>query len=614
MKKKIFINKPNKIIIISFLALAVIGVIYMCSNMYIKDNRVYEVNQDKNQDEIRKIDGQVSTKGKNSFTKLNFHIKNDKFPITVSKDKKYIFYVKPFKDSEKVTNIVSGNIPLKVNLIIYDVENNKEFILKKDIPLITACKWNNEGNMVAFCGGEKIYIYNMDKKTFLFQNETKADYVTYFGWSPDGKRLYTEHSNLPNNTIYYVDSKEKIESYNSHENKYYKGNIDKNYYYVTTNEIVNSTSQRVSTLVVDSNGQKIKKLFSGKFRDAYGISSLLIGENDFGLYYINNINDSFEPLLISNEYIYDVKFIYNEGFVYTIKNRVNDGNNQNNFVMVVVNNKGKEVKRFIVSGGNFSLSPDGKKALVSGRRGEIIDFENNSLEYSTKFKYEDKEEVFKTIRGAAEVIAKYMCSGKYNINETKKYFSNNEKSNQYALLDLKNIYKDKNEIIPTVISNKYDIYIEADDCKIINKSIAYVKVHGILRNSGGSINNLSLELELNYNSKENKWYIVGLSNFSYTDEYKKVENTCNEYIVKAKQGKLFNGLFKNKDLDLLQIQFWDISKPGLALNLKQSNYCKVYIKVKEGKNSSLYKLILHKDIKNNWEISELKKDRLSYLY
>lgn len=611
MKKKIFNNKPNKNVILPIMGLVLIGIFYGCSTMETRDNKLYEVYQDKNQNEIRKIDGQVISKGIDPFRNINFNEGFSKIPVAVSPDNKYIFYMSESKEVGNNKNIISGETSGKFYLMLYDVQSQNSTVLKSDIDLVTLSKWNKQGNIVALLSGEKLYIYNMKKMCFMFQDETKGDFVTYFGWSPDGKRIYTEHANLVNNTVYYMDSKEKVESYSSNESKYYKGALDKEYYYVTTNEITKSTLNKVSTFIVDSNGNKMKKVYNGKFRDSYKTASLLIGENDFRLYYINNINDSYKPMVIDKRCIYDAKFIYNGDFAYTIKNKVEE---EGKFTLILVDKKGKEKERYLVSGGKFSVSPDGKKAQIAGENKEQIDFENSSVQFSTGDIDKQRGEIFKTIRGASEVVAEYMCSGVYDMEKTKEYFSNNDALNQYALLDMEHIYKDKNDIVATIPSSEYDLKLQAANYKVINNANAYVEVVGVMKNSGGSIININIELALTYNTKENKWYVTGLSTFNYTEEYEKVKKLCTDYLVKGKEGKMFMGIFKDKELSLVQIQFWDIAKPGLAANIQNGNYCKVYIRLKEKSKDTIYKMVLHKDTKGNWELTDFKNERLSYLY
>lgn len=611
MKKKIFNNKPNKNVILPIMGLVLIGIFYGCSTMETRDNKLYEVYQDKNQNEMRKIDGQVITNGISPFKKVEFNKGFENMVIDISSDNKYIFYLSQSKESAGNKNIIYGEKSSKYYLMLYSVEDKNSTVLKSDIDLVTLSKWNKQGNVIAFLSGEKLYIYNIEKKSFMFQDEVKVDPVTYFGWSPDGKRLYTEHTNLVNNTVYYMDSKEKVESYSSNESKYYKGMLDKNYYYVTTNEITKSTLNKVSTFIVDAKGNNIKKIYNGKFRDAYKTSALLIGENDFRLYYISNVNDSYKPMVINKGCIYDAKFIYNGDFAYTIRNK---GTGENKFTLILVDKNGSEREKYVVSGGKFSISPDGKQARIAGENKEQIDFEKNSVQFSTGVVDKQKEEVFKAIRGASEVIAEYMCTGIHDMEKTKKYFANNEALNQYALFDMENIYKDKNDIVATIPSRDYDLKLQATSYSVVDNTNAYVTVLGVMRNSGGSIINIDLGLSLTYNAKENKWYVTGISTFNNTDEYKKVKDLCMDYMVKGKEGKLFMGIFKDKELSLVQIQFWDISKPGFAANIDKGNYCKVYMKLKDESKDTIYKLILHKDTQGNWELTDLKNERLSYLY
>jgi hypothetical protein len=67
--------------------------------------------------------------------------------------------------------------------------------LQTEYPIYLA-KWNDKGTAVAFCGGERLTVYDTTKKKLLLSSKLKNDSVTYFGWSPDGDTIYTEHPNL----------------------------------------------------------------------------------------------------------------------------------------------------------------------------------------------------------------------------------------------------------------------------------------------------------------------------------------------------------------------------------------------------------------------------------
>lgn len=613
-------NNHNKLIymIPMMLLLAFSG----CESSTVKNNKLYNVKEEKRQDDIAKIndDMNLNIKGNTNFYKISFAESSKRIPITESPDKKYIFYLSPcVQDDKKSSEVIMGYVSKTFNLNKYNVENGTTDVIKRDIPLISTIKWNKDGDTVAFCGGNRLTIYSLSKQRLLFEDDVKHNQVIYFGWSPEGRKLYTEHPNLVNCTIYYLDSNDKAEIYNTNETKYFKGKINDKFYYVT--EVNNNMplGKRAYTSIVDQNGNEIKKVYNAKVRDYYDNSLILVGENEFGLYYIRDINDVENILKIDDNYIYDAKFIYNGNFAYITKN--NDIT-KNNFLLKVIDQSGKTVQQLQVSGSTFVLFPDGQKAKVSGVNEELIDFKNNSItSISSNIDLDaDKQNIYTTLRGAFNLIGKYISTGEMDMNEVKKYFVNTHNPEQTAYFDIENMYKDKKDESPMIYSDKFNVQLETTYYRIYFKNNfkrAEVKVKSSIDNAVGTSIESSNQIELIYLDQEKKWYITGFSTFISSEEYEKVHSLCEKYIEEAKQGNLFEGVFKDKYIGLGQIQFWQMSSPTLSSDIKDSNHCKVYLNVKENENddnTTIYKMILEKDNLGNWKIESLSKDNLSKLY
>ncbi|MFD3158356.1 hypothetical protein ACFIJ5_16145 [Haloimpatiens sp. FM7330] len=590
--------------------LLILGIVYECYKKEIKDNKVYVVNQHKKQRDITEIDGQIDTKGINKFYSVKFKETNNKIPLTQSPDKKYIFYLSPNMEYNENDNkqMIIGVEQQRFSLNKYEVKTGDNIIIKEKIPPITEVKWNKNGNIVAFCGGNKLTIYNIEDSKFMFENEVKNDFVTYFGWSPDGKRLYTEHPNLVNNSIYYIDSNEKVEAYNAKEHRYYKGKIDNEYYYATVNEIDKPASEQVYTLILDKNGKQITKFHKGKYRDSYIKSTTLSGQNGFGLYYIEDINNPEKSILIDRKYIYNAKFIYDGKIVYTIQNT---DVSKNNFLMNVVNSNGKRIKQVEVSGGEFVLLPDGKKARVFGKDNELIDFENNIVSKKEKNNKKvdlDETKIFETIREAVNIIPKYISSQDLNVEMVKPYFIDSNDPVQSALFDIKKMYKEKSTKNFIGLSQEFYVTLWAANYKKYNKNgikKAVLNLRGDIKNGNSTSIKIDVEVELINSQKDNKWYITGVSTFTESEEYVKVKKLCNKYIQQLQKGLLFKGSLKGKKIILGQIQFWNMRENCLASKAEYATHCKVYLKIKENNEEKIYEMILHKGNEEDWKPIEL---------
>lgn len=541
----------------------------------------------------------------------DINIKNplDRIAITVSPTKKYIYYMEvtnPSKNKKKNAIVLKGRTEDKINIIKYDIQSGKSNTIISNIPFVSLVNWNKSGDIVGFCGNYRLTLYDEKNNKLLFGDDLKNDSITYFGWSPDGRTVYTEDPNLTNGTIYNLDNKTIVHCYQNVNDMYFKGKLNDKYYYGTTNDVIEG---KATTYLLDKNRNIIMEVCPGRFRGSYKNSVVLVGKDGFGLFLISDINNPLNIKSLSNKFIYDAKFVYDGNLMYIEKNNLIE---KNEFLLHIVNKDGVELLKETIHGDSVTLSFDGKSGYASGPRKEYIDFLSNTVKannISALFD-EETEKVFETVRGAMDTYMKCETNRDRDYKNLDKYFIDTDNPSQWAHFDLLSEFKErKGDSSPM----EYKINILAEDFTIDfknNRASFIVKLD--ISNSFGSGSGTGEVLELV--KRDNQWFITGFSTFPYSKEYTKVEALVKKYVKQCKAGTLFNGQLKGKNITIEQIQFWEMSDPHHSNNIKSANYCKVYLKVKENNKDVIYKMVLNKKYQSNWKPTTLKTSDLWWLF
>lgn len=604
--------KSKKLIII-IAAITLASGLISCTDAGIKNNKVYEVKETSKTKDIKKISESINTEGVDSFKDNAKMISNitssESILLTISKDEKYSYVMRSVKQAKDSPRVIKGAYIVTVNLLKIDNKTKEIKTIASEIPFISTVKWNSDKTVVAFCGGERLCIYDTKVNKLILSDELKNEPITYFGFSPDGRKVYTEHPNLINGSIIYIDSNKIVHSYEQSDGLYYKGILDSNYYYATKTDTYGISSN----IIIDKKETVKKDLSIGRFRDSYRKALLQIGKENFGLFYIKDINEEDDFKKITDEYVLDVKFIGDGKFIYTTENKDVE---KNSFYLHLVNDNGGEEKKIEISSGVISLLPNGEKAYVGGDKQEIIDLETFHIEKSINDETGEEEKVFKTLRGAMDVLYKYEINSIKDFEGVKKYFIDTKNPDQWAYFDVNTILKESQR--GSLSGGNYKISLYLDNFKLYdNDTKATAKVRVSARNSSGS--GLGMDNSVELIKKENRWYITGFSTFPNSKEHKAVKNKVAALINLIKTGNLtlknnIHSELKGKNIEIGQIQFWQMSDPHLAADIEYSNHCKVYLKVKVNNSELIYKMLLNNADENKWVLDAISKDRLSSLY
>lgn len=606
-----------------------------CGKNIVKNNVVYQVKEEKQEKDIKKIDERIETEGIVSFTEdvdENESDLNTQSKILISKSPKD--KIKLYLSSNDVinngmnNNVIKGEITGDYSLVVKNIEKNQSKILVESLPVISVVKWNKQRTVVAMCGGNRLTIYSAVENKLLLEKELANEKVKYFGWSPDGKKIYTEHPSLPNGSIIYVDSRKLVHAYETKENLYYKGILDDKYYYTTfLNEIDdvkeknNPDAVKCKTVTIDKESNIIKEIIEGRFRDSYKRAILQVGEDGFRLNYIKDINDSENVIRLSSEYIYDAKFITGGKIAFITAAEEFE---KNNFILNIVGADGKLQNKINISGSSFAVSPNRRRGYVSGYKQEIIDLNLNIILYYHKDDKEniseediEKNKIIDVLRQGLRVFYFYQFKGVKDEEKAEKYFIDTHNPEQSILFELKEVWKNNKSLeLEKFLKSK----IEAQIVKPIyiytlnNKKAASVTVKGSILTSNEKYRSMSMTLVIELIQINDRWYITGASTFPFSKQYKKVKQECEKLIRKGIRGEIFEDKLNGKEVEIGQIQFWQMSEPHLASDAEYANYCKVFLKVKENNRWITYKMTLQKVTDNKWQLVYFDDEKLINLF
>lgn len=293
------------------------------------------------------------------------------------------------------------------------------------------------------------------------------------------------------------------------------------------------------TVVIDKNGQVVKVVGKGRFRDSYGRSVLQVGESLFGLYYTADINLSDDPVKLSEEYIYDARYIYDGKIAYIIKSPEVE---QNLFLFCISDQQGKLLKQIEVTGSCLVLSPDGKSVFIKGERDEEIDLTSMVVKQIANNETPNytQEAIYRVIREAVDSCCKFDLTGAADMTAVNKYFTDTQNPDQWANFVISNYMK---QMSPTKNAKHYVVDIRVGDLQIIGDTASVNVVFGGSNSFGtGYGDNWRAELiKIN-----NRWYITGLSTFPDSSEYQKVKQYVEKLITNAQSGGILQDELQDK--------------------------------------------------------------------
>ena len=589
------------------------------------DNKMYPVGRPE-PDTTRLVTGPpIITEGYKPFVS---GLKTDKLKetdilITASLDGKTLYAMESLPHTSKT---IKGDLALPVKVWAVDAETGARKVVIDSMPFVTLAKWNPQGTILAMSGSEVLRLWDAANQRELMRDTlTNTSAIVFFGWSPDGKRIYTEHSSLPNGQILYVETGEQVQPYQTKENLYFMGQLDDERYIaryrtpMSEDQIKYGGGEKYETVITDRDGKIIKSLveLNTRFRGAFGNALISVGFERFGLLYKADINKSAQAHTECG-FVHDLKFVADGQIAYITSS---DQPEKNDFVLRIIDPTTNKTHEMMVSGSSIALHPDGKTGVIGGPIFETIDFTTHTITATREVSINSElEAIHNSIRGALNVLLGMDYAEDHNL--AKQYLVNSSNPEQWALFDVLALFNDNNYKDPrdtaknTPTTWRYALTLKIDNTPKIstanpNRASVVVGAHYASYTGSGSGRSFPLELI----KMDGKWYVTGFSTFPNSQQSKDVRKVVEQTVTQAIAGNatfLFSSELQNKDVTIGQIQLWMMSEPHWSPNVEWSNYAKAYLTVKDGNSEFVYKLVLKKQ-NNTWQVQSLKKEYLSGL-
>ncbi|NLM52846.1 MAG: hypothetical protein GX197_08535, partial [Firmicutes bacterium] len=401
-----------------------------------------------------------------------------------------------------------------------------------------------------------------------------------------------------NGSIYYLDSLKVTEAYGTREESYFKGRLDANYYYGTQWDLVNGG---INTVILEKHGDVVKNIVPGRFRDSYQKAMVAVGDQGFGLYYVKDINAPEEVIVLTEEFVYDVKFVSEGKIVFTTKKY---DYQDNRFYLHLVDSSGKLKNKFEVNGASICLMPDGTTGFINGPDWQQVDFAAEKLlPPSTEIlepEENEKTKISRILRAAMSLLYDYQLKGKKNLPELKNFFTDTYTPHQYAYTDMVLLFQQD-------IPNPINTYMMKMKLKKYETNFTYDAASVIigieLKTPNGETENLDYALELVKN--EENWLITGFSTFPTSPERQEVEKVARETIAAIQKGEIFPDKLIPPEIEVGQIQFWRSGINHLATTAQSANLVKVLLQSEN--RQELYELILEKSVQGTWKPTALNR-------
>ncbi|HHX74625.1 MAG TPA: hypothetical protein GX699_06955 [Firmicutes bacterium] len=592
----------KKIILLMFIIFLML--IVGCRHQEIKEGQVYIVEDSdylkENNKDILQIEGRIPFQ---KYHNDNFWAQREpgNILLTISPDGQEIYFMErlEFAGSEQV---ILGDPGDRVRIIRENLETAEKKIVAANIPFVTKTLWNGSGYKVAFGGGGRLTIYDVQKEKLIMEEKLAQETIINFFWSPDNdNKLYSEQPELANGSIYYVDSLKVTEAYETREESYYKGRLDANYYYGTQWDLV---SGGINTVILEKHGDVVKNVIPGRFRDSYQRALVAVGDQGFGLYYIKDINVPEEVIVLTEDYVYDVKFVTDGKIAFTTKKQ---DYKDNFFYLHLVDSNGKLKNKFEVFGASISLMPDGTTGYVNGPGWQQVDFVAEKLlqpntEISEPAEHNDKTEICQTLRGAMTTLYDYQLKGDKNQTGLKNFFTNTDKPHQWAYTDMELIFQQ--DVPNPVHTYMMKIKLKKFETNFFHDNVSLI-IGVELKTPNGEAENLDYALELI--KSEGNWLVTGFSTFPTSLERQEIEKVVGETIAAIQKGELFSDRFLPAEVEVGQVQFWRSGINHLATTAQSANLVKVLLQSENNGQKELFELTIEKSVQDSWKPSELKR-------
>ncbi len=561
-----------------------------CSAEKFQDNQVYVIDgnaENQTDDFVDWIDGEGVDP---------FHATSEEQPelaageifLTMAPDE-MTYYTMQVTASVKDDVIIDEN-PVAVTILQVMRESGQRQVVAQDIPFVNKAAWNSTGEIVAFCGGRHLSVYDCKKGRLILQEELADTIITDFFWSPvDNNKMYIEQPDTAGGGLYYVDPQKRVELYETKEKIYYKAMMHNGYYYATQWRSSEKDSDgALYTVLADADRKVIKIIGRGSYKDSYRKSVLLSGEDCFGLNYVADINQVSKGFNLTEAYVYDAKFIANGQIAYVVRK---EGIAANAFELHICDKGGKLLQVLVISGSSFYLSADGRYGFVSGPQAETVDFETlQIIAKNTNVAAEGDEELLSALRGAVMVYAGMRLGHQANAADIERYFVDSDKAGGMAQAEIWARQPDDNQetaiFYRAVLDREHSLISAEGDI-----ATCHIQLNGMSQQSGAFAEQLAWDVI----KRNGRWQVFGLSTFTREQQRGAVLTAAEQFLQSSELP------IDVESIHWRQVQYWQKDKSGLAGWLSDGEWAKA-----DGDSGGL--IVWLKKEGDAWQVREIWYD------
>lgn len=563
-----------------------------CSAEKFQDNQVYVVDgnaENQTDDFVDWIDGEGLDPFQTTADEQPALAAGEIF-LTMAPDE-MTYYTMQITAPVKDTVIIDEN-PVSVTIMQVTRESGQQQVVAQDIPFVNKAAWNSTGEIVAFCGGSHLSVYDCKKGRLILQEELADTIITDFFWSPvDNNKMYIEQPGTAGGGLYYVDPQKRVELYETKEKIYYKALMQNAYYYATQWRSSEKDSDgALYTVLADADRKVIKIIGRGSYKDSYRKSVLLSGEDRFGLYFVADINQVSKGFNLTDAYIYDAKFLANGQIAYVIRK---DSVGVNAFELHICDKEGKVLQVLDVSGSSFYLSADGRYGFVSGPQAEIVDFEKlQSMAQNTIVSAGNDEDLLSALRGAVMVYAGMRLGHQANEADIERYFVDSDKAGGMAQAEIWARQPKSNQesqvFYRAVLDREHSLISAEGDI-----ATCHIELNGMSQQSGAFTEQLAWDVI----KRNGHWQVFGLSTFTREQQRSTVLTAAEQFL----QSGTFYLPISVESIHWRQVQYWQKDKSGLAGWLSDGEWAKA-----DGDMGGL--IVWLKQEGDTWQVKEVWYD------
>lgn len=523
--------------------------------------------------------------------------------VKVSTMKNNYIYIGKYKDeyigikynTYDIENTVKGPLDIKVDIVL--ISNDKEDVLLSKIDFVKKSYLDDNILVLQCLNNYIVYDIKANKKLI---DEIGLSNLSY---NKKEKVVYTQKDTLVNCDIVEILKEKIIRAYETKKQIYFKGILDDNYSYATFERKFSSAEEEkykigelnepeYYTVIINDKGEIVSKDLSGRiFIDSYKKSLLEVGINGYSLFLVKDYKDFNKNIKLTNKYVYSCGFL-KDGYIYYV---VQDDNKyQNDFELHMLNDNGKEIWVEKIKGTDVYIQKDGIIGFIADNYGSKVVFNKNKIDIINTRKInknisDECIEIKKLVREA--VILLYEKEN--NKNVLKKYFANIDVPVKQVALDDVLLMSQEHKKEDDIKQKNYEIRIIDYDFYNTNRNCSIV-VNSKYMNDKGRVTAENYRLELS--KIKDKWFIVGFSTFPRSNEINKIKG-----VLQLRSDNLLNNCY------IGQVQFWKMSMPHKAIDIKYSNHAKVYIN-KKGEDTVISTVILKKE-KGKWKVESIYNSR-----